>query len=183
MKEKGHKHGLWIFRSVMKVSAGMLIGFMVVNSFARIVAQNTPEPVNPFLEYADIFNGANTSAVAAHGLTCRQNTYEQVLSQRCIILPDTGAFSQIEVTFATDIIRKITFIMRDNRLRFGNTVLFFGVPHSAPQAHQQFFFWRKSLVMVSTTTLAYPRLVRPVVQVSFMDINLSVDWIRHAANN
>jgi hypothetical protein len=144
----------------------MLTGFAVVTVGARVLAESTVVPFDPFSAYADIFPGQSMTAVKARGLLCRDVMY-QIHEEVCTLTTTSGDITGVNVTISTDIIRLITFTMRENSLNVGDLLLLTGVRNFNTYPEVAFFFSIKGLIIAYTGPVAKPFLFRPVRTVSF----------------
>jgi hypothetical protein len=161
---------------LLLIAFGLLISFAVVNLGMRAVAQFTVPPPNPFPAYADIFPGQAMSAAEARGFSCfaddRNNDHDQLI-QHCVLYPETGAFSRVEVIISGVIIHQSIFSLRDSILQVGDIALFLETPVIHLYDHMAYYFLSNSFVIARTVGYAEQfSLFLPVWSVSFTDIDL-----------
>lgn len=129
----------------------LLIGFGVVSLGLMVLARYTPAPTNPFPAYADVFPGQPMSAVEARAFSCSvDHDYYLYADIACILTPTEGVFSSIQIVVSGGIIRRITFIMRDNTLLVGDLARFLGMPTVHRLYRTAYFFLPASLVRAET---------------------------------
>jgi hypothetical protein len=149
----------------------MVTGFAVVTIGVKVLSKPIVAPFDPFSAYVDIFPGQHMSAVRARGFLCNStyDYYHDPAVEDCTFTPAAGVISGVNVAVSEDVIRQITFTMRENSLKVGDLVLLMAVQHFHAYTHDVFFFFGKKFVRVSTSAVGSPSMIRPVWSVSFTD--------------
>jgi hypothetical protein len=150
------------------------IGFSVFVIGTAAFAQKTSQ-ADSFAAFADIFPGQPESAIDGHEFLCfsdGHNFYRSPFDGHCILHPESGTFSSIEVTNSQGTIHQITFLFHDRTFQLGDLALFLGSREFRPNPHTAFFSWRGNLGLASTVGGLFS-LFSPVWQVTFTDTPLS----------
>jgi len=158
------------------------IAFIILSGFATVsvgvgVLAGYRTPLNPFSIFADVFPGQPRSAVAARGFSCPASfffiTEPGLTDETCFLNPTAGPFFQVSVITSQDLIRHITFTLRENTLTLGDLAALWGMPEVHEYGHAAFFMWSNSGVIA--TTIAYTgefSLFLPVRTVYIPDASL-----------
>jgi len=156
----------------------VLLVFILVSGFSaggagmRILARNAAAASNPFAVFADVFPGQSRSAVAARGFSCysagASASDRDPTDESCILRPESGSLSQVEVLIPGDEIRRLDFRIHENALRLGDLAVFWGVPEVQRYSRSLYVFWRSlgifALVVRNTEEFS---LFLPVQRVYF----------------
>jgi hypothetical protein len=129
----------------------LLIVFSLVGTFSaggigmRVLTGTAAAPSNPFAAFADVFPGQSRGAAVARGFLCFAGNApgsEDLADERCILRPGSGAFSQVEVFTSGSVIRRLDFEIRQDELRLGDLILFWGVPEVQVYDRAVYVVWR-----------------------------------------
>jgi len=152
----------------------IITGFAVVTIGVRVLSKPMVAPVDLFSGYMDIFPGQSVSAVKARGFLCRSayNFDRDPMEEVCAFTPAADIVSNIYVTASKDVIRQITFRMRENALTVGDLLLLMDVHHFHTYAHNIFFPFGKNFVAVWVDSLGNPSPFHLVWSVSFIDTSV-----------
>jgi hypothetical protein len=121
------------------------LGFAAASMSAMALAQYTPAPPNPFASFADVFPGQPRSSLIARRFSCLTVGYDTARAapdETCVLLPASGLFAQVEVIVSRSLIREITFTLREDTLRVGDLMLFWGEPTVTIYSRSVYLYWR-----------------------------------------
>ncbi len=99
------------------------------------ISGNYLPPEDPFVSFADILPGHSREAVIGRGFTC-QNNGPPLYQESCLLTPETGAFSQVEITIdnGTGAVNRVAFTPKDKVLPLGQLILLWGGPKTKDYA-------------------------------------------------
>jgi hypothetical protein len=106
---------------------GMIGGFGVILIGMSGLMHTNSLPVNPFTAYADVFPGQPSDAVKAHGFSCplRDFNYYQGMSEMyCRKTSKVAPFTSIDVVYASGVIRRLSFEIRESTFTVGDVAMF-----------------------------------------------------------
>lgn len=158
--------------ALLKVVLIMASGFAAANVAIVVMARTAlpvQAPLNPFLEYADVFPGQPMAALQSRPVLCSSsnNYYNRPAEHLCGMDVDSPLFSRVEPVVLNGYITKTTFTLRDDTLKIGDLVLMLGAPRFGVYPRKTFLFWNNYFVMISTTATGHPPALRPVWSVTF----------------
>lgn len=151
----------------LTLSLRLLMGFAIVTIAVRTLTVMTMAiPPNPFSGFVDISPGQSQDALKARGFLCSPSYYN---STSCLLWPESGVFSNVEVTVYGGNIHQISFIVRDTSLRVGDLVRLWGRPRFQGNNYLAGFVWANSGITASAQEYdpAYS-LFLPIWRISFV---------------
>ncbi len=150
----------------------MVTGFAVATVGARVLAESTIAPIDPFSAYADIFPGQYMRDVQARGFLCNNHSdFYPVHVEFCYFTPLSGRVYGVYVIASENIIRQTTFTMRDDSLKLGDLVLLTESRDLHSYLQEVIFFSNKGFSISLTDTAAHRYLFRPVWSISFIKLD------------
>ena len=140
----------------------MLAGFAVVSISAKVVAQYTPAPQNPFPAYADIFPGQAMSALEARGFSCqyfydfyhRPTEDSPPTEASCFFTPAAGIFLSVKANISAGTLCTLIFTLRDNTLQVGDLEMLLKMPKLHMMHGSAYFTLPGSFVIARTANYA-----------------------------
>ncbi len=147
----------------------------LVSVLIRFAAQHFIENQNAFSEYADILPGQPQQMVEKRGFTCQDNpnktNYYSSDYAVCTLVPQSKAFSKIEVIADHNRIVESHFYLLNNVLHYGDLMTSLKISYQKVYKHELFFFWQSFFVNVQTLPTKLHFALRPVWKVSFTDVH------------
>ena len=143
-------------RFMLGVSIGVAILVLAMTALTRF-AQS---PSNPFSAYTDILPGQPRSALVMRGFSCSYEheitiePFQSPISQFCRLRPETGVFDLIGVILDDNVIKQVTFSLRDHSLTVGDLAQWWGKPELfSPRAAWIGFSWPDMSVTAYTQSV------------------------------
>lgn len=114
---------------------------------ATAIAGNQP-PFDPFTAYADILPGQPLENVLAHGFHCQPDG-PPLYDQSCLLTPETGAFSEIQlhITNSTGRVSRVVFMSSQSTFALGHLVRLWGKPQTKISGQTVNFRWTKQHIV------------------------------------
>jgi len=144
---------------------------IVAVTFLAKIEVLRPEPLNdPLLAYADVFPGQSLSISRAHEFSCypRSNPRPVDVFAECVLRPQSGLFSQVNVLIWNGLIIRLVFRVHEHTVTVGDLLLWWGNAEFTWVGENGIFRWPERRLRVRgyfpTGRLTY---FSPVSQVSF----------------
>jgi hypothetical protein len=151
--------------------------FTTVDAAVIILARHTEALRDPFESYVDILPGQTRAAVTNRGFSCPKSsiTAYHGSDEYCVLMPETGTFSQVGVLMSDGIIRQAVFILRADTLGVGDLVTFWGIPEVMSQYRAVNCVWYTRRLSISATCYDDGRvsIFRRIKTVYFSDVKLT----------
>lgn len=155
----------------------------LVSILMRFAAQQLIESQNAFSDYGDIMPGEMEQIIEKRGFTCENNpnktNYYSSDYAVCTLVPESKAFSKIEIVADHDRIVESRFYVHQNVLRYGDLMTSMDISHRNVHPIDLFFFWKTLFVHVQTEPSKLHFALRPIRKVIFTDVhapNLSMSF-------
>jgi hypothetical protein len=146
--------------------------FITVASFSTLVITNLARwqpPFDPFIQYEDVMPGQSRERAVAHGFRCQFNGPPHY-DQFCLLTPETGVFSEIQVDIAhgTSQVNKVVFKPREKIITLGDLMLLWGQPQRTIYGRNVNFRWlSKHVLTVFQDDTGHFSYLLPVIYVAF----------------
>lgn len=130
--------------SYVYMTLGLTIGLIIL-CFGLKAVGLAAAPRNPLSSFADVFPGQPVSAAQVRGFTCLLSAYGGTATpnQYCNLQQMEGAFSLVSVIVDGNMIREISFRLRDNSLNVGDLITLWGEPDIQEYSNSVYYYWRE----------------------------------------
>lgn len=127
----------------------IVMGLVSVSMTVATVIAGTQPPFDPFASYVDIMPGQSRETVLQHGFHCQFNVPPHTSGEYCSLTPETGIFSEIQVTIAygKDQVSRVVFKVREKTLVLGNLGRLWGKPQTKNFGQTVNFRWPKQYIV------------------------------------
>jgi hypothetical protein len=107
------------------------------------LARSAPLPQNPFAAYEPLSPGQPWISVQAHEFSCYPipSLFPNEVSAECLLRPQTGPFSYVNISIEDGVITGIVFTVRENTVRLGDLSVLWGRPEVEFQRSSIIFMW------------------------------------------